>query len=228
LRLDLKKLSDFDFNSKENIKNAMQKKLIGTNLNSVEMVLEIVEEICLKNKIKLNKEIFKENLLQTITLDYFLSNPDRNMNNLLLFVNKNEDELEMEVCPIFDNGYGLGVRDFYVQKYLNLERNIKDFTYLAVGVTKESQITPYTKYNNDKFISDLVNAIKPYPNLINLAKNCLDLDMEKLIYSFEKNEEIKLEPELSNFIVETYNKRVENFNKILHQTNEKETSFTKQ
>ena len=154
--IDIKK--EFNVQSINNIVKALEKKCVGMNLNSIEMIIETAEEVCLANKITFNKEEFKERLLEITILDYFLSNPDRNFNNVLLFVNKtNENQLEMQVGPIFDNGYCLGIRDYYSQKYHNITPEIHNFTYLALGVSKRSQLTPYKNYNNDMFIQDLIN-----------------------------------------------------------------------
>lgn len=211
--IDIKK--EFNTQSINSIAKALEKKCVGMNLNSIEMIIEIAEEVCLANKINFNKEEFKNRLLEITILDYFLSNPDRNFNNVLLFVNKTtENQLEMQVGPIFDNGYCLGIRDYYVQKHHNLIPEIHNFTYLALGVSKKSQLTPYKNYNNDMFIQDLINETKQYPKLNNLINNLLNLNMPDLIKNFEEKEYFKLEPELIQFIADTYNIRVENFNKI--------------
>ena len=137
----------------------------------------------------------------------------------------NENQLEMQVGPIFDNGYCLGIRDYYVQKHHNLIPEIHNFTYLALGVSKKSQLTPYKDYNNNMFIQDLINETKQYPKLNNLINNLLNLNMQNLIKNFEEKENFKLDTELSQFITDTYNMRVENFNNIKNKKINAELEF---
>lgn len=206
--------------SKKNVLEALSKQCNGVNLNSVEMILEITNEFCATNNIIFDKEKFQKQLLQITIIDYFSSNADRNISNLLFFIiNNNEGKPEIQVGPIFDNGYCLGIRDFYWQKYNGIEPKINNFTYLALGISKKSQITPFNEYNNEMFIKDLIKAIKPHPDLINLVKNCLEFNMSNLISSFEEAEDIKLDYDLTQFIIKTYNKRVENFRTCFNKTN---------
>ena len=210
----------FDINanldkSKKPIMDALVKKCDGNNLNSIEMLEEIAETVCKSNDIVFDKNDFKKSLLRVAIMDYFTSNPDRNFSNLLFFVNSIDNEkLEFKLCPTFDNGYALGVRSFYAQKYDNITPKVFDNTDLALGITKKNQLIPVPYSANDLFITELIKTSNKYPEEKELINKFLDLDIEKVINKFEVKEDFKLDNDLRKYIIDTYNKRVENFKEI--------------
>jgi len=204
---------NFDPQSRKNIKNELVKKCENSHLNSIEMSNEIAEEICKTNNIKFDKNKFFKKLLDTTIIDYFLSNPDRNFSNILLFINtNNEKQLEMLIGPVFDNGYGLGIRSYYSQLYNNITPEVYDYTDLALGISKKSQLNAHV--TNDVFILDLIQASKNYPKQQQMINNFLQLDMDKVISLFEIKENFELDSDLRKYIVDTFNKRVENYKEI--------------
>lgn len=182
----------------------------GEHINSVEFVEEIIPKVCETYNIKYDKEDLRDKLIKTAIYDYFMSNEDRNMSNLIFLIKQKGGELYCELAPMFDFNFDFGMGNFI------FDRKKEKHFLSQFGISKEGQeIESYwgNKWFKDCgiIVSDIRDAIKNNKEYQEIVQKCLNTDIRQLFDNFEKDYDFTAPEGLKELMIRSYNARVERF-----------------
>lgn len=208
---------DFNYKSSRAIEMRFNyelfKRFRGVHLNSVEFVLETIESVSKKYNIKYDKEDFRDKLIKMAIYDYFMSNEDRNMSNIIFLVKQKDGVVYFELAPLFDFGLNFGVGNIIFDR-----QNEKHF-FSEFGLSKEGQ--EIEQYLNNKWfkdcgiiVSDIRDIISDNKEYKDIVQKCLNIDIGQMLDNFEKDYDFKISKDVKDLMVRSYNIRVERFKKF--------------
>ncbi len=197
---------------------------VGEYYNSIEFINSILISVCFRCGIKLNVDKLEDDLYKNAIIDFFMSDGDRHIYNLVFLFKKDESgSLYCELAPSFDHGCAFGIRTYWLETSKAMIPQPASFYYPAIGISLKSQtfsVGDDNFYSNEifegggLFVYELLKHIKKNPKMKELFDKCREVDMEEVIAEFNKKEPVKIGEQLSEYIVDNFKERLKQVERI--------------
>lgn len=153
--------------------------------SAVEDIVQNVKEYAKNYGLKADTKDIEFRLKQMIVLDFFLVQKDRHMGNIEFY----EHNGKLELCPIFDSEYALGLdhEDFYKDTFSSDRKRFRIRTGLSTagGIVATYRDSKLFKHGGIVAV-DILEEVKHDKRIKNLVDKCLRLDINKQLKDFQK------------------------------------------
>ena len=153
--------------------------------SSVEDIVQNVKDYAKNYNLEVDIDDIDFRLKQMIVLDFFLVQKDRHMGNIEFY----EHNGKLELCPIFDSEYALGLdhEDFYKDTFSSDRKRFRMRTGLStaggtVGTYRDSKLFKHAGI----VAVDILEEVKHDKRIKTLVDKCLKLDINKKLKEFQK------------------------------------------
>lgn len=186
---------------------------------SCEQICNEVETFCLNNDIALDKRKLYNRIREVATIDYFIANADRNCSNIAFLIKGEDNNLNCEIAPIFDNGESFLFNSSDIDNK-DFNKILTRISVSDVGIHYSLKENKYLKDGN-LIIADIFEMTKQNKEIGNLVNKFLSLNIEEEIVQFEIEQGKVFPVEIKEQMVKVFNARINHYKELVSKLNKK-------